>query len=288
MQQVQQMQHEWLCFFSVVRYVPDPVRDEPRNIGVLVLCPDRHFGGSKISLRRTGINEGTLQHRFMHSFLQGYQSTLPGDMNQDSPILSTQSSARQYLSSLHENSANLLQFTPPTAALGEPSTLLNQLYRQYVSPRRVPGHEREKQSIQRAAISLRHALIPLGKSEWVHTKPRVQVAGANYHFDLGIRDGRLYYALDLLTFRAQNIQQTEQRGAWYSHVWRRVADETGAQAIVLVDSPMTRQGPLEDHFKRVTEWVQDVGVQVRQIQEIGTVAQDIAVRLGGEAARHSD
>src|SRR6266849_4724949 len=66
-----------VCFYSVVRYVPDPIRDEARNIGVLVVSPDASFAGSKFNLAKLHLPAGSERLRYIRQLASGYQRQLP-------------------------------------------------------------------------------------------------------------------------------------------------------------------------------------------------------------------
>src|SRR5438105_4129044 len=111
------MSNEQLCFFSIVRYVADPIRNEPKNIGVLVLCPEKRFGGARFLLSRAGIAPGSSRYNMLRSLIRSYQIELPGYNNQPSLFAPVPFQWTQVeLETLHRECINLIQFTQPTIA----------------------------------------------------------------------------------------------------------------------------------------------------------------------------
>ncbi len=72
-----------LCFFSVVRYVPDPIRNEAKNIGIVLLCPEKRFGKSKFLKSRFHLQRDSRRYATLQSMIRGYQIDLPGEYKEN-------------------------------------------------------------------------------------------------------------------------------------------------------------------------------------------------------------
>ncbi len=265
-----------LCFFSIVRYVADPIRNEPKNIGVIVVCPEMNFGGGRFLISRSGVAFGSSRYNLLQSLIRGYQIELPG-YNQPSlfapvPIQWTQVELEQ----LHNECTNLIQFTKPAVALSEPTQLLDELYRDRVQFR---GSGR-KTSFSRAVAfhAFRNKFSHHGKLDWVQEDAEVQINRDTYHFDLGIGNGQLYYAIKILSFRNLDLQRVEEAGGWYALIWPRVKEETDAKGLLLVEPPKGI-GITQDRYRRVTEWVSEAGIKVHDAKETNKLAEELVTEL---------
>jgi Protein of unknown function (DUF3037) len=126
------------CFFSVVRYVADPIRDEAKNIGVVLLCPEKGFGKSKFLASRMHLYRDTRRYAVLRSVIRGYQIDLPSEYKEQKFYDETLFGplppqwTKDDLERLHEECANLIQFSKPAAILGDPDRLLNELFQRRV------------------------------------------------------------------------------------------------------------------------------------------------------------
>ena len=293
-----------LCFFTVVRYVADPVRNEPKNIGVLLVCPERTFGGVEYNISRSGIPTSTPQYAILEDLLRQYKIALPGRQPHQPSLFAPVPAlwTNKELEELHFECSNAIQFTKPAAALGEPTELLRRLYQERVAPyreeiatvHREETKEKENKpafSSRVAARALRKRLSKFGKQEWVHEDAVVTVEGHPYRFGLTVSNGHLQYAAETLSFhttQAARLSQAEHTGAWFAQVWPEIARTTGAHGLLLVEPPAhpsellpTQEGQLaEEEFSRVTQWATSAGIEVRHADEIEMVAEKIASELG--------
>lgn len=272
---MRQMRQKWLCFYSIVRFVPYPLRNEARNVGVIVLCPDYHFGGIRYRLDRSGLRSDSTTYRFLQQQLASYNSSLPGIVQSASQSLWT----KDQLQELHEESTNIIQFTAPMPALGDPIQLLEDLQREFVAPPHRTNGEKHRHAVERVKTALQREMSLIGKTEWVRTEPKIEVHGLPYRFDLAVQNGRLYYTVNALTCRPRDLQHVEAIGTWYSRVWRDIASETGASGVVVMIDDALKPGPVQDRCRDVADWIRDVGVRVAHADEVDDVAKEIAWSL---------
>jgi Protein of unknown function (DUF3037) len=267
-----------LCFFSVVRYVPDPIRNEAKNIGVLLICPEIEFGGTRFNLARTNLPPGSARHTVLMSIARHYELDLPATRQ---PNLFTQLPSpwvRNDLQRLHEECTNMLQFTEPVAAVGEPEKLLDLLYRERVRPRAPGGRPTfgrgTAKRVLAKAFEARHL------SKYVVEGIRLEIDNEPYVFDLGIQNGTPYFTAQALSFRARDTQHVEEVGGWYAYVWDKIRYKTSAQALVFVEPPDHHTGLEWSRFNRVQAWTKSAGIE---FYESGQIAE-VANRLVDEVA----
>ena len=65
------------CFYTIVRYVPDPIRDEAKNIGVIVVAPEERFARARFMLSRSQVPVGTRRYHLLRSIMDSYQMEMP-------------------------------------------------------------------------------------------------------------------------------------------------------------------------------------------------------------------
>ncbi len=265
-----------LCFFSTVRYVADPIRNEPKNIGIILVCPERNFGKAKFALSRSGIASDTYKSHMLQSLIQSYSIDLPGYYQQ--PLFGTVPSqwTNVDLERLYVECTNLIQFTKPASALGEPIRLLNDLYHE-----RVQAQESWKKSKFTRGVAGRifHRIFKSqGIADWVKENADVQVGNESFRFDLIIKNGKMHYAIETLSFQSSDLRRAEHDSGWYAHVWPHIADMTGAKGLLLVEPPKD-DIVIQDRFHRVTNWMVEAGISVYEANKTEEVAKEILVNL---------
>jgi len=125
-----------ISHFSVVRYVADPVRNEPRNIGVVVLGARGKFARARFWLGGAEeLRHDPGRYRLLCSVLSGCGFELPASPSDEFEVQGSGSSTLDRLKTLHEESTNLVQFTVPLPAPGDPGRLLEETYQERVAPR---------------------------------------------------------------------------------------------------------------------------------------------------------
>ncbi len=230
-----------LCFFSVVRYVADPIRDEAKNIGIVLLSPEKHFGKSKFLPSRLYLHRDTRRYAVLRSIIHGYQIDLPGDYDERlyeetlfAPLPSEWT--RDDLEMLYKDCTNLIQFSRPAAMIGDPDTLLDELFRKRVQVKQ--SGTTLTQPRRQAARIFRKIFHPYGLENWVKEDAEVPVRQHRFRFDIGITNGTLRYAIKTLSF---------QRQFDVSH----------------------------ERYKIVTDWEVEEGIDVHTLEETEGIAQKI-------------
>lgn len=274
------MARETACSYAIVRYVPDVIRDEPRNIGVIVLAPSVGFAAARFRLSRAGLSKTTDRYRLLQAAVRAMEIDLPMSTQPDLFAPLPQSWTHNRLELLHEECTGTLRFTLPGGALAEPQVLLERLFHERVPPRQF---RRGAFSRAIAGDAIRKALQLGGRpEEWVEVGAAVSVDHETYTFDVGVSNGRLRYALETLSFLNQDLQRIEERGGWFAHVWPEVNRALGAEGILIVETP-TSGSWAQERFERVRRWADDASIRVEQASDMESVAVQIAQSLPATA-----
>lgn len=270
-----------LCYFSVVRYVPDPIRNEAKNIGIVLLCPQKGFGKSKFLKSRFHLQRDSRRYAALQSMIRSYQIDLPGEYKEN--LYETTLFAplppqwtKVDLEKLSQDCTNLIQFTRPSAILGDPERILNELFQERVQVK--GGGIKTTQTRKVAASIFKRTFHPYGLDDSIEEDAEIPVHNHKYRFDIGITNGKLRYAIKTLDFQKADLQRVEEAGGYYAHIWHIVRSETGAKGLWLVKPP-PMSDEIEERFKLVTSWAEEAEIEVRDINETEEVAKKIAVEL---------
>ena len=103
-----------------MRYVENPVRDEAKNIGVIVLCPEQSKAVSKFLLSRTGLDSESREYAVLSCIIARYEVELG-------------TWTMKELQRLYQECTNMLQFSRPGTHLGDPEEVLGTLFQERVA-----------------------------------------------------------------------------------------------------------------------------------------------------------
>ena len=179
------------CRYTVVRFVPDPIRNEARNIGVILQCPDlgyingrfipnlrQKLGGTADSLDLKVLKAyiGDFEERFTE-FSQFHSTELLFADEVNRNVLDA-----KYLDILSEDVLSKVQFTDPKGLFAlDPEKELVQLYELFVTKKSVGEVSRKgsKLKIQINSEFKAHKLLASGKGSKAKKgfKPDVEFRG---------------------------------------------------------------------------------------------------------------
>jgi Protein of unknown function (DUF3037) len=269
-----------VCYFSVVRYVPDPIRDEAKNIGVLVVAPDASFAGSRFNLSKLHLPAGSDRLRYLRDVVGSYQRRLPTTTVGDRDV-----AQREFLDTLHQEATNVIQFSAPNVALGDPRQVLEDVYRERVAEAAGGSAASFGRSDAMSAFArvFRHAGVP---SEAIVPTPWIPVGRDNYVFDLGLRNGSWAGVVQILSFRKQDTLRVEQQGAWFATVYPAVHDQYSIPGHVILEAP-GGGGEARRRLERVRKWSEEAGAIAHDPSELEGVAADFAKKLAPVRAARS-
>lgn len=261
-----------VCYYSVVRYVPDPIRNEPRNIGTLVVCDDRSYAKGRFSFSRAGLPARSERYAFLRTIIGDLQL---GNESQLNFLTSLRPGMGvEELQRLCEESTNAVQFTPPLPAPGEPDRVLDDVYRDFVAPRSSGGSSTWSRA--NAESIFRRSFRQVGMENWVQSVPRIEVPGEPpYVFDLGIKNGKWIAVIDTLSFKGEDPQRPEERAAWMAAAWPQVRREVPGRALLFVQTTPAAQG----RVARINGWLRPAGVEVYEAGQARMVASELANQL---------
>lgn len=239
-------------FFTVIRYVPDPLADERMNIGVMVFGPSetlvkfvdrwdrvRGFGGEDVS--------------FLRQF---------AEMVNDRQLPLIQS-PRQWTAEVLEAAlgqwSNSIQFSEPKASTKPASELLPDVARKYLRRRGVTRQRaRDKRAIVHKGVAyLNQALEPRIGVEVLervlHRGALVEGKFELHHFDIVVANGSLALAAQGLSFEKRDtfeLQREADSAKWsLDDVKKRNPD---AQIAVLAIPPK-HESKVFDSLERVVD-----------------------------------
>ncbi|MGA8529578.1 MAG: DUF3037 domain-containing protein [Acidobacteriaceae bacterium] len=190
------------CEFSLVRYVPDPVKNEFVNIGVLLHGPATSEGGSpsaQLRFTKDWARVRCLDPDADTEMLEAMETEMRRrllESGTDSPSL---------MKTIEDSFSHLLQITTPKAFLvGNLSAGIEQLMRLYVEPRR----EKIRQALSGRAAIARSLRTHFEQARvWDLLRRRIPAAdytrpGDSLKIDCGYRPNglvRMFHAVSLAT-----------------------------------------------------------------------------------------
>jgi len=206
--------------YSVLQYVPDPVRGERLNIGVLVAAEAGDYFGSRLlsksALGRVKRLGGTEDLSFLQDIKDELardhitQGTLPGAAEGTWDAAALRSASSEW--------ANTVQLTAPRAALhANAPQLLRELFNSLVSdPTPTQARARDRRTINNRISrhirqALRERLPEISPDRYLKRGVSVDGALQAHQFDFELRNGRPLDLVRSISFEARNtkVLQTE-------------------------------------------------------------------------------
>jgi hypothetical protein len=253
------------AFYSVIQYVPDPVRDERLNVGVIV------FGDGRVRSRfldtwHRARTFGEENIEFLRSFARHADRL-------------TEDKVREIAGSWHSS----IQITTPAGSLLTAEDLLVDTASRYLrdSPSQAREYRTRQQAVSITRAAVRNAVTDqLGVKAARLVKNNLPIAGprGEHEFDVGGRNGRFYFAARALSFegarRSDLLRQIESTEFAIKDVRR---DEEDLPLAVVVLPPQTDD---DDLFQRATENFKQLRADVVEERNLPQWAEDMASLLG--------
>jgi hypothetical protein len=253
-----------VCNYTVVRYVPDPVRDEAKNLGVILVAEQIKWAAGRFQIPAY-LRTNPTQSAFLDSLVERVQGNLA---QKGEPDIN-----RNELEALHRESSGVIQYRKPASALAEdPQVLLNELYRRLVyhtvmAPERVT---RGTVVSRLTKIFKAHGVAPA-----IEPKPRVRVPGLGHvHFDIGLSNGSLKHVMEVVSFNRADVDMSEHTGAWFALVWPEAKKTLKAEGHLLLEPGESDEA--DQGAKRVDRWAKDAGIRVVAPEKLDRWAEDLA------------
>jgi Protein of unknown function (DUF3037) len=191
--------------FAVLQYVPDPVRQESVNVGVIVAAP----GASTAEVRILKTQDTARLKWLGFKDDVGFLHDVADDLAR--PTVANGVTISDVLTTAHQQWAGTIRVTELRAALhDDPRDLCEELYGRYVAnprTRRRPAYRDRRAARRKVTTALR------GQLPREAVKPQVKVPGhyEAHPFDLGLYNGHLLHAIAAFSFEAPDREtlQTE-------------------------------------------------------------------------------
>jgi hypothetical protein len=256
--------------YSVIRYVPDPVREEWVNIGVVVSAEDEHFSGCRFVRNWTRANYFGRENML---FLKEFAREFSEEVGRKADLFGQRPFTPERLRSLAGNWANSIQFSEPRASVArDPEALLEVLYDQYILEYRPGGGSSNPVEL------LEKRLRPLLEKKLVaeHYWFENSSSGLPRMVDF-YANSTANVALDTLRLALKRPDAIEQRAAAEA---RKIDDLAGSNPKLrfVVYCSTSDDRALEesnDHARRELEWARALVVT-----DIQAAAQEIEAAVG--------
>jgi len=265
---------EGVCFYSVVRYVADPIRNEPRNIGVVVVDSDTGEADGRFMLSRAYVPPTgelySLVRRVVGSLHlpQTGQDTL---FELSRPLVTT-----ELLGELHSTSTNTIQFTAPLPSPGRLADVRDEVFHIFVAPKHGGSSGGWSTSVATEVFARRFRRADPALEKFVVPHPEINVSGGPpFIFDLGIGNGTWHTIIENASLGNKDLQIPEQRAAWMGMAWEAVRSETSARALLFVEQAAGQSA----RYDRIAQWMERFGVEVLPSDRADGVAEQLAREL---------
>ena len=227
-------------YFSVVRWVKDPVRDEAKNVGLLFVDPDSGRGQIKLGTLPSIKNSNAI---FLRNLLTSFESRFE----------SREDLTPEYLEELHTKLRNSVQVTKPQQTLIYPTldeTVLT-LFDTFVGrPKRTTTKKKTRSWI---ASQIEEAVKSIG----VRVSRNKYIA--DFHFDYALQSTEdKALPVELLSFAIVNADwnNTEKDAQAFIFASRRVA----IPSLAVIQPPENGDDKAIASHLRVERWLKDEGV----------------------------
>jgi hypothetical protein len=241
-------------YFSLLRWRPDPFRDEARNVAVVLVDEVGNFGGLRaapISSISKQVHEQGLLDGVIDSIASRFDETA-------TPTLGILSEWRTMLT------GSLVLTEPKPASVGVPEETLEDLYKALVRPMYSPSEPHSKGRILDKVVDRirrRHAQIRRG--QYVN----------DFLFDAVI-DSDTPKVIGVLSFanRAKSMKVTEHDAAHFLFACERVTVEPR----LLLQRPLDNSsGEARASYSRVSEWLSQAEVEVFDAEDMKELVDSV-------------
>lgn len=256
------------CVYSVVRFVHDPVRFEPRNIGVILQCPDLgYFDGlftNELRRKLAGVAEAV-----DIEILEEYIADFRNKFAQARRMQSTRGTlfeppfflVKGFLEALSDNGYGKLLFTQPRGILSQDLSVdLQKLYERFVEiPKPVKIADMEKPSSDsRAFVESAFQERRLLRKGGVRSRYPVEVREHRFACDFGYR-ARREVLIEVVDLTSEVFQVRLQHFSPSAIKFKLVKeDRPNTSRIALLKTPMTSNGDLALEHSTLGEFSTDV------------------------------
>ncbi len=278
------MMNERLTYFSIVRYVPDPIREEQINVGIVVVSGDGSFAQARFLKYWDRVQRfGDENVQFLKDFVKSVEKRLP---EQATLFLDTMLSPDQ-LNKFAIDWQNSIQFSEPKVSTLPADIILDKEFRRFVyMPKREYLPPEKKQTIQSAQAALGRQLDERFKDPEITKmllKKNESIDGEldTHKFEIAIKNGYPYAAATAISFKVKDalyLHKEVDATAWaISDVRKRLSDLPLA---VLITSPGSgSSNATRAQLRKATSIFRSFDVDMVKSSDISDWAFDIVKQL---------
>lgn len=177
--------------YSIVRFLSDPVRCEPVNIGLVLHSPQERFLAFEFDLRRVASKMAKSDKETVRHFSEQLELVESHDLDWDQARFETISVAdSQFLDRVADYIGNKIVFEPPRGcAAPDLDDLFDSLFQRFVASA-PQGLKVTKRTVIR---DVKDEFRGRGVGEYIKSRPTVTGEHKNYTVPLGIRHERRTY-----------------------------------------------------------------------------------------------
>lgn len=252
--------------YVVARFVPDMMKNEPVNVGVLVQTEKNKFSGKFIE------NFRTLSQRYRNvniKAIQGILDSLRDDHNAES---------YDYLSKLAKDFQYQLIFTKPTSIVaGSPQMALNELFESFIS---IESKIRPRKVLTRLQLrsKVRKEIDQKLERKWVITKHKVKGPKDHFEFDFAFKNGKVSDLLHTISF-AGNAKRALTLAKALALTVNYVIQENEDMACSALIHPPTKEKDASEYFEPAIGYLKDQECAVKTEEEIPVYVSNIKQKL---------
>jgi len=202
-----------LFHYSVVHYVPDPIRDERINIGVIVVNESGNIAMAKFPRNFSRARQfGKENTGFLDNFSKSVESEV---LTQNKGV---RTKVRWDLSRIKKLSVeweNSIQFSSPRASTLQPDTLLNDIYKRFIIETPIaPSKPRGRPTaVKLTRQAVKNAIVKYHSNNSVKKflKVRCQIKGdlESHKVDVVVRNGSPLLGANALSFQVKPTERFE-------------------------------------------------------------------------------
>lgn len=194
------------CLYSIVRYVPDLVKNEARNIGVIVQCRDAGFIDCKFLTNlhyKLGTSATNVDNKIIKAYINEFSSKFKhfSSFPSTNAIFSEEFLKESYLDDLANNGLGKIQFTNPQGCLADnPKEELEYLFKSYIGDEYITKEKKVKRTRLKTELrnefKKRKILVTKTKDKKGYFRENVEIIGkrskVKHSIDFALDNGKLY------------------------------------------------------------------------------------------------
>lgn len=252
--------------YAVLRYVPDPARDEATNIGIVVASDDH----------------GQFLARFLEDFtgkglpndVKPHLRTFRRQLEEEAPGYFSATTPESHLQQLSRDLQNSIQFTQPRAVrVSDLESTVETLYEELVAP--IESESQSDRVTHNTMVQgIRDRFEDEGLNEYMTRNVAVAGQFAHYQFDFGMEDYRRY--IHALPIDTEPESRYEERVILWEGKVRDILRRGSERGITLVVSPRTTEAEHPDRLLRAQDYLGDAGADTVDYENLDPLVGSVA------------